>query len=656
MRKFLLFILICLLAVAAFLFLNKELSYTQLSYFVPKDAVFMIETDEPIKAWEKLNSSSIWKHLQTQPTFAQLTESANSLDQLIKDNKQIFDLLGSRKVLISAHLYKPTDYDFLFVADLAQATVLSFLENYISALPMQQYRYTKRKVGKYTVHELQDKTTKEILHLAFINNALVGSWKAKLVDNAIEEFEQPTIGKSPYFTAINQQVSDKGMFRLYLQYNYLDEFARCYMDDNEYVQSLSETIFYTGLDCDLEEDSVLEMKGYTNINDSLSSYLQALSKSGKGQISAFNVIPQRSAFYLSLGFSNFNDFFTHLKKVYQEKEPNKWTEYEANILKLENYLNISLEKNFMAWMGEEIAFVQTQPKGLGRDNEMAVVISANDIGEAKANLDFISEQIRKKSPVKFRELEYNGFTIKYMAVKGFFKLLMGKFFEKLEKPYYTIIEDHIIFSNHPQTLKDIINDYKEGKTLAKSATFDNFLDNFSSASNVFAYIQTPVLQQNMRSLVAPATWASMQTNRDYIVCFDQIGFQLVGNGGDMFETKLLSTFTNPTKYPDYFTKLLEREIQIADTSVIDLEAPLDIVLSDLDSRKYRESYPDGSPKVEADIKNGQKHGTYKEFFPNGELKIKGDYRKDKQDGIWRYYDESGNMTKKRRFKNGQEIE
>jgi hypothetical protein len=393
MRKFLLFILICLLVVAAFLFLNKELSYTQLSYFVPKDAVFMIETDEPIKAWKKLSSSSVWKHLQTQATFAQLTQSANSLDQLIKANKKIFDLLGSRKVLISAHLYKPTDYDFLFVADLAQATVLSFLENYISALPMQTYRYTKRKVGKYTVHELQDKTTKEILHLTFINNALVGSWKAKLVDNAIQEFEKPTLGKSPYFTAINQQLNDKGMFRLYLQYNYLDEFLRCYMEDNEYVQSLSETIFYTGLDCDLEEDSVLEMKGYTNINDSLSSYLQALSKSGKGRISAFNVIPQRSAFYLSLGFSNFNDFFTHLKKVYQEKEPDKWTEYEANILKLENYLNISLEKNFMSWMGEEIAFVQTQPKGLGRNNEIAIIISAKDIGEARGNLDFISEQI-----------------------------------------------------------------------------------------------------------------------------------------------------------------------------------------------------------------------------------------------------------------------
>lgn len=655
MRKFLLIVLICLLAVAAFLFFNKQISYTQLMYFVPKDAVYIIETDEPIKAWEKLSSSSIWKHLQTQPTFANMTQSANSLDMLIKENQKIFDLLGSRKVLVSAHLYKPTDYDFLFVADMREAAVFTFLEGYISSLPLQKYRYTKRKVGNFTVHELQDKVSKEILHLAFINNALVGSWKAKLVDNAIQQFEQGEIGKNTYFTAINQKVNDSGMFRLYLQYSYLDEFMQCYTtEENEYVRSLSESIFYTGLDCDVDEDSVLQMKGYTNINDSLNSYLQALSKSGRGEISAFNVIPQRSAFFMSIGFSDFTTFFNNFKTVYQQQKPEQWAEYEANIVKVESYLNISLEKHFMSWMGEEMVFLQTQPKGLGRDNEMAVIISASDISEARANLDFISEQIRKKTPVKFKELEYNGFTIKYMAIKGFFKLLMGKFFEKLEKPYYTVIGDHVIFSNHPQTLKDIINDYREGKTLAKSESFDRFFENFASSSSVFVYAQTPILRKNMRSLVSPATWVAMQTNRNYIECFDQVGFQMIGEK-DIFETKILSTFTNPAKYPEYFLELSEREVQAADTATIDIEMPLDIILDDLDSKKYTENYPDGTLKVEVEIKNGVRHGTYKEYFPSGELKVKGEYKQDKQDGNWRYYDENGKVSKKRKFRNGEEI-
>jgi hypothetical protein len=656
MKKLLLIILFILVLVAAFLFFSKEINYTQLVYFVPKDAVYLMETDEPIKAWEKLSTNPIWQHLQTQTTFAEVTQSANSLDSLLKQNKTIFDLLGSRKVLISAHLYRPTDYDFLFVADLAQqSVVVSFLEKYISSLPMRTYQHTERKFSGYTIHELKDKATKEILHLAFVNNALLASWQGKLVENAIQTFEAPEIGKNPYFTAISQKVSDSGMFRFYLQYSYLDEFMRCYTpEDNEYVVSLSQTVQFTGLDCDIEEDSIIQMKGFTNINDSVSSYFQALAKSGTGKISAFNVIPQRSSFFMSLGFSDFKIFFENFKSVYQQQNPDKWAEYEANILKLENFLDIKLDQHFMSWVGEEVAFVQTQPKGLGKDNEIAVVITSKDVREAVANLDFISEQIRKKTPVKFRELEYNGFTIKYMAVKGFFKLLFGKFFAKLEKPYYTIIGDYVIFSNHPQTIKDIINDYNEGQTLAKSKRFDDFFDNFSSSGNVFTYVQTPVLQQTMRPLVSAETWKNMQTNRDYIQCFEQVGFQLIGEK-DIFETQMLSSFTNPSLYPQYFAKFTEKNTPLLDTAIITIEAPLEIVLSDLGSKKYTENYPDGRLKVEVELKNGQKHGTYKEYYPNGEIKIKGEYRKDLQDGIWRYYDEAGKQTSKRRFRNGEEI-
>ena len=42
---------------------------------------------------------------------------------------------------------------------------------------------------------------------------------------------------------------------------------------------------------------------------------------------------------------------------------------------------------------------------------------------------------------------------------------MGDFFGKIEKPYYTIIDDYVIFSNHPQTIKNIIDDYSNEATL-----------------------------------------------------------------------------------------------------------------------------------------------------------------------------------------------
>ena len=149
------------------------------------------------------------------------------------------------------------------------------------------------------------------------------------------------------------------------------------------------------------------------------------------------------------------------------------------------------------------------------DNEFAVIIRASDIDLAKTNLAFVSKQIAKKSPVKFKDVPYKGYLINYLAVKGFFKLFLGKLFQKLEKPYFTVIDDYVIFSNHPQTIKSIINDYEAGKTLAQFEPFNDFLGKFNTSSSIFVYVQTPVLHTNLKGFVSPATWTRVAENKPY---------------------------------------------------------------------------------------------------------------------------------------------
>ena len=54
---------------------------------------------------------------------------------------------------------------------------------------------------------------------------------------------------------------------------------------------------------------------------------------------------------------------------------------------------------------------------------------------------------------------------------------------KLDKPYYTIIDGHVIFSNHPQTIKNVIDDYVEENTLGKSIEYYNFSKQFEKNSS-----------------------------------------------------------------------------------------------------------------------------------------------------------------------------
>src|SRR5690349_23842418 len=90
---------------------------------VPSTAVYLFETSSPINSWKSISNSLQWKHLQKNKYFASLTSSVNALDSLIHDNDLLFQLLGSRSVIVSTHMVSTRDYDFLFVVDLQEASL-----------------------------------------------------------------------------------------------------------------------------------------------------------------------------------------------------------------------------------------------------------------------------------------------------------------------------------------------------------------------------------------------------------------------------------------------------------------------------------------------------------------------------------------------------
>src|SRR4029079_13454363 len=140
--------------------------------------------------------------------------------------------------------------------------------------------------------------------------------------------------------------------------------------------------------------------------------------------------------------------------------------------------------------------------------EVAVILQTSDIEKARKNLDMVVKKIRHRTPVKFKEVDYKGYKMSYLSVKGLFRVLLGKFFAQYDKPYYTIINDKVIFSNHPQVLESMIDDHLSGNTLEKQEYYRDFRKEFDSESVVFIYINTPVLFGTMRNM------ANKETKKD----------------------------------------------------------------------------------------------------------------------------------------------
>ncbi|UBZ12335.1 DUF3352 domain-containing protein [Flagellimonas marinaquae] len=639
----------------AYIFILSPKTNLQSIYLIPKDAVFIIESERPVESWEKVSKSEGWKHLKKNDYFSELTENIQRVDTIFNDNHKLFEFFDNRSLFISIHMISPKDYGIFYVLDLKRIAKLQLLKTYLNTLLDDGYVLSKRTYHEHEILEVHDRESKETMYLAFIKNQLVASYTHTLVEASIDQYMEPVLGRNLNFLEINQKVGHEDLFRMYVQYHYFDDYIKMYSDrPSDWVQRVSENFLFSGFYFDLDENSTLTANGYTNISAVNEYYLEALQKSGTAERSIPQVAPNSTALYISYGFDSFSEFYKNFGMV-QQNDPEQFESYQKGIAKVEKFLKIDVKENFVSWIGDEIAVLQIQSHITKGKNDMALVLKANDAEDAKTNLDFVVEQIRKKTPVKFKAVNYKDYEINFLSIKGFFKMLLGGRFDEFDKPYFTQIDDFVIFSDSPNTLKGIIDKVSEGDILATSEEFKNFDKKFDSESTVFVYSNVPLLFDNMYALADAATKQKMRKNKDFIICFPQVGLQLTPEE-DLFESRLVLNYKDVQEVkkamdmaqPD--TEVVTTNQSTASKEITDAVFDLrPIYPSDLNASSFSKTYGNGNIRFEVDLKDGLKHGRYEEFYSDGTRKIRGRFRDDEQVGTWRYYDTEGNQVHKKRF-------
>lgn len=639
----------------AYIFLLSPKTNLQSIYLIPKDAVFIVESEQPVESWKKVSESDAWQHLRKNDYFAELTENIQKVDTVFRNNHNLFEFFDGRSLFISVHMISPKDYGIFYVLDLKRIAKLQLLKTYLNTLLNDDYVMSKRMYHNHEILEVHDRESKETMYLAFIKNQLVASYTHTLVEASIDQYQEPVLGRNLNFIEVNQKVGHEDLFRMYVQYHYFDDYVKRFTDTpSDWVRRVSENFLFSGFYFDLDKNSTLTANGFTNISGTNEYYLEALQKSGTAERTIPTIVPKRTALYISYGFDSFSEFYKNFEKV-QQNNPQQFESYQNGIEKVEKFLKIDVKENFVSWIDDEIAVLQIQSRISKGKNDMALVLKANDAEKARTNLDFVLEQIRRKTPVKFKAVDYKGYKINFLSIKGFFKMLLGGRFDEFDKPYFTQIDEFVIFSDNPNTLKSIIDDALEGETLATSKEFRDFDEKFEPESTVFVYSNVPLFFDNMYALADADTKQKMRKNKDFIICFPQFGMQLTPED-DLFESKLVinyqdvqevkknTQFEDKVQIPNSKTQSSD-PIEITD-AVFDLKP---IYPTDLNAKAFSIKYPDGAIKFEVELKDGLKHGRYMEYYPDGTEKMTGRYRKDGQVGTWRYYDEQGKQVVKKRF-------
>jgi len=610
---------------------------------IPEDAVYILQTDNLTKSWNEIQETNIWQHLIKTKGFEDFQEWTEILNSVLLENKVSKYIFKDRPTLMSAHLTGDKDYDFIYSVDLKNVKNLKKSIEGLLKLDKKHKALTIKYKG-IKIYKITDKQNEDDFFFIFsLDNLLVSSPDYALVKKVIDEKDEIHWLKNPDFKKVNDKLG-KELMRFYFNFKQLPGFASVYFENGEQLSApYARQLKLAGFDIDHEEERIF-MNGVT-LPDTVPSYINALLDVKPGKIKAYQIITRRTAVYTSLGFKDFNLFYSSLLQQLPKKE--KYS-LKKQTKSLEKFLKIDLEKDFFDWVGQEIAIVKIYTGKKQRPEDVVALIQVKDIEEAKKGLGKILEKIRKKSPVKFKSQSYNNFEIHYLHQKGFFKMILGDLLKKIDKPYFTYIENYVVFSNSQQVLKDFIDDYIKGKTLSHDPVFMDFQEEWHRKANLNVYLLMPKFYKILEKDLAPEAREALEEKKDFMLSMSRIVLQLVSDN-EVFDTRIVIDHDEEALKKEQAEELAQKtDEQVHNRYYEDLQFKIFFPDSlEVGDGKYQLKYENGKTiKIEGKVKNGLPQGIWRSFYPSGNLESVVNYNEGEVDGKAFFYYDKFPETKK----------
>lgn len=616
---------------------------------IPNNAIVIAETNNPWNNWQEVRNSEPWQYIQTHPYLQEMMEGISDFDTLFQKNENLMELLNDRTVYFSMHLMPNLELGYLYAIDLKSLSRLALFKTQLKNWLEPDYLVTESSINNHEVIEIYERDSAERFFVAIIDRQLVVSYERKLLQEALDGYKVRDWYKADNFEELHLEL-EEDQVRFLIQFSELEDFLNRYAaEDSGFTAQLGQNFTFSGLNFSIDKDNVLQAEGSTLIAQNSKSYIEALHNSGSSERTAYTIAPIRTGLYLSYTFDNLELFIENLKasSVVDEKEVNS---YEENIEKLSKFLDFDLMQSLIDWVDSEVSIFQFESAFEVNKIEMVLGLRVKDKKIAAQELGRFERQIRRKTPIKFETINYYNHEIRYLALKGFFKVFFGKLFQNFEKPYYTLINDVVVFADNPNALKTMIKAHVEETTMDYSQSFTKFNRRFNDQVPVFAYVNTPVLYETLLSYTDYEMRQSLIKNKNYLMSFPQIAVEL--NTKEVgFESEMKASyipFEDLEEIQDFETYHFE-DIYDWPENEEDVFYVGDLHPSDMEAKKYELFYSNGAIRIKVELKNGELNGDYVSYYPNGKKKIEGKFRKGKQQGLWRYYSAENKILERKRF-------
>lgn len=405
------------------------------------------------------NDKSFYDILSTQDLIQNIIgiDKSNALKQLKQafiNDRTLNNFIKNQPIYISVTPTENKGIDFLITAQIS-----SDAELLIKKLTDKGFNIDMKK--PLSNIKLNDSLN---YYIGISNNLVLLSTAQEPIINALNGMKKESDFVN--FIKSNSNKNRNTLANLYINYNECPSVLKNIVANGlkGELSIFNQQNSYAALTYNFSKEKLL-FNGVTSLNDA-NNYFNLFNDFEGQKITINNILPDNTAYYTIYTFKNYINWQVGLNNWFAFNKTGK-----KNIQIIENIKStyrVDLNQIFQKYTKKQFATFQ-----LKSGEKLGAIALSNGEKVNQLLLDVSDEY-----SADVRLFKSDGILFNYF----------GEPFKKFNKPYYTIIDNHLVVANNASTVQSFLASYKANKLLIKTSSYLDALNELPSTANVSYYI------------------------------------------------------------------------------------------------------------------------------------------------------------------------
>lgn len=524
---------------------------------VPDEVAMIIDINYPHDFYEIMTDSAGLVtdfvnilNLDSQNSLLHLLDSLN-LCSVCNENPEIV------KMIWSFHPEGADLFTQLFVISNCTDQKDSKIIELLKAKLLDKGKINEREYKKVTIFECKYPTDSSDLYFYVNKGLVVFGFSQRLIERSVDNVisEKSICEIDEKFGDVYKTAGKKETANFYLNPELFANVLLKNFDEKQHGFIKQFKNFSSWMELDFNQDNEeLKFNGFSQLSDTIFGFSNILNTQKSSDFRAIEVLPDNTALYFGLAFSNADAYkeslLAYLDKLgLKQQHLDKYSEVKTST-------GIDANAVFYPLVNNEVCYAVTKSSGSDVFENSFVVFGLLSQSAAEMQLQGIFNTIKSKTGLSDSQLkdvikidEKTSLDVFILPFEGLPQMLFGPQFGNCSGKYIACINNFMVFANTKNSLHDLAYAVILNKTLNTSIDHNLFLENFSEKSGMFVYFSMIYGYDIFKNLFKQDIRDYTQKIEQNIYGFGNIGFQINKSNGMLYNNLVIHKSENKIDKP-----------------------------------------------------------------------------------------------------------